>query len=67
MDQKHQYTLDNLSIWIDTRAADDPTVQASTPQQDAQARVLINHRLSLNAILSNPKLAKKNYVIPVSN
>jgi len=49
-------------VWIDTRGPNVP--HDSTPAQDAAARMLVNPSQSLRAILSNPKLAKKGYVIP---
>lgn len=49
-------------MWLDTRG---PNVPAdSSAAADAAARVLVNPNHTLRAILSNPKLAKKNYVIP---
>lgn len=54
--------MDNISVWIDVRGPNIPS--DSTPEQDQAARMLVNPRQTLRAILSNPKLAKKNYVIP---
>ena len=61
-DAKKQYHIDNLSVWIDTRGPNIPP--DSTPAADAAARVLVNPNHTLRAILSNPKLQKKGYIIP---
>lgn len=61
-DEQRKYTLDNLSVWIDVRGPNVPG--DSTPAQDQAARMLVNPRQTLRAILTNPKLQKKNYVIP---
>ena len=61
-DEQRRYRMDNLSVWIDSRGPNVP--HDSTPEQDAQARVLVNPRHSLANILANPKLAKKGYTIP---
>lgn len=57
-----RYHLDNISVWIDVRGPNIPP--NSTAEQDHASRMLVNPRQTLRAILSNPKLLKKNYVIP---
>jgi hypothetical protein len=61
-DEKRQYRMDNLAVYVDVRG---PSVPAeSSNEQDAQNRMLVNPAHSLRSILSNPNLGKRGYVVP---